>query len=185
MQATIAIGVHPFPQCRHRENRFPSGKTIHAASSTTTPPYKHPQSCLRRWLERQHRDGRFHFTPTSASWQSTRSKAFSRPHKAATKARRAFESVASTASRDQPLPRRAQSRKSRSRFTTWTADPERNHRRRQARVLQALRSDPLGCAPASPSRQLTQTEQPRSSPSFQRAATAERSSTLTRKSKPR
>ena len=120
------------------EKQVPVGKTIHAIVDNYAA-HKHPN--VRRWLERQPR-WTFHFTPTSASWLQRGRRLLRDPYKAATKARR-LSIYRRPASRDQPLPRRAQSEIAALHLDRRS---RRNHRRRQARAP-SVRFDPLSCSP--------------------------------------
>jgi hypothetical protein len=120
------------------EKQVPVRKTIDAIVDNYAA-HKHPN--VRRWLER-HPRWTFHFTPTSASWLNAVEGFFATLTKAKAQARRLSLRRRPT-SRDQPLPRRAQSaieglhldRRSRQ-----------NHRRSQARAP-SVRFDPLSCSP--------------------------------------
>src|SRR5215813_9283849 len=101
-------------QCmaRHRHQEFirflnrieaavPAGRLIHAILDNYAA-HKHPK--VRAWLAR-HPRWTFHFTPTSCSWASRRLFCYADPPALAA---RRVPLTRRPASRDQPLPRRAQ-----------------------------------------------------------------------------
>ena len=140
------------------EKQVPVGKTIHAIVDNYAA-HKHPN--VRRWLER-HPRWTLHFTPTSASWLNAVEGFFATLTKRRLK-RGVFRSVADPASRDQPLPRRAQSA---IEGLHLDRQSRRNHRRSQARAP-SVRFDPfqvagaeMRCSRASGSR-IAATEQGR------------------------
>ena len=116
------------------EKQVPVGKTIHAIVDNYAA-HKHPN--VRRWLER-HPRWTLHFTPTSASWLNAVEGLLRNPHKAQAQARR-LSLRRRPASRDQPLPRRAQSA---IEGLHLDRQSRRNHRRTQARAP-SVRFDPL------------------------------------------
>ena len=108
------------------EKQVPEGKTIHAVVDNSAA-HKHPN--VRRWLE-HHPRWTFHFTPLSASWLNAVEGFFATYDDPQAQARR-LSLRRRPASRDQPLPRRAQSAIAALRLDRRS---RQNHRRRQTRA---------------------------------------------------
>ena len=120
------------------EKQVPAGKTIHAIVDNYAA-HKHPN--VRRWLERQSAMDVPFYTDIGVLAQCSRG-LLRHPHKAQAQARR-LSIRRRPASRDQPLPRRAQSAIAALHMDRRS---RQNHRRRQAWAPN-VKFDPLSCSP--------------------------------------
>jgi transposase len=105
------------------EAQVPPGKAVHVILDNYAA-HKHPK--VRAWLDR-HERFTFHFTPTSCSWLNAVEGFFAKLTRQRLK-RGVFHSVVDLQA---AINRYVAETNTRPKPFTWTADPDRDHRRRQ------------------------------------------------------
>ena len=105
---------------------MPAGKMVHVILDNYAA-HKHPKVCA--WLDRHERFV-LHFTPTSCSWLNAVEGFFARLSRRRLK-RGVFRSVVHLQA---AINRFLAETNAEPKPFTWTADPDKNHRRRQTRA---------------------------------------------------
>jgi len=116
------------------EAKVPTGKDVHLILDNYKT-HTHPR--VRAWLAR-HKRFTFHFTPTSASWLNAVEGFFAKLTRRRLK-RGVFRSVVDLQA---AINRFVAQTNAEPKPFLWTADPDKNHRRRQTRAS-SVRFDPL------------------------------------------